>query len=50
MDILKTVITIIFVIDCIALRREKLPDSERSAERQTHIGDTIRGVPWREHL
>ena len=56
MDILKTVITIIFVIDCIALaaiillQEESQQDWVRSAEQQTHIGDIIKDVPWKELL
>ena len=41
MDILKIILTIIFVIDCIA---------QRSAEPPTHTGDRTKDVLWRERL
>ena len=52
MDILKTVLTIIFVIDCIALayRRVNPQVLERSAELQIHIGDIIKDVRWKARL
>ena len=56
MDILKIVLYIIFVIDCIVLsaiillQEGSLQVLEQSAVRRTHTGDRTRGVPWRELL
>ena len=56
MDILKIVLMIIFVIDCIALsalfffRKESPQDLERSAVRQILIGDRIKAVLWKALL
>ena len=53
MDILKTVITIIFVIDCIALAAIILLQEGKASGlgtisgAETHIGDIIKAVPWR---
>ena len=54
MDVLKIVLTIIFVIDCIALaaiillQEENQQVSVRSAVRQIHTGDIIKDVLWKE--
>ena len=54
MDVLKIVLTIVFVIDCIALAAIILLQEGKSAGLgtisggQIHTGDTTRGVLWRE--
>mgnify|MGYP000134575249 CR=1 FL=1 len=56
MEILKTIITIIFVIDCIALSAIILLQEGKSAGlgtisgQQIHIGDRTRDVLWKVHL
>ena len=53
MDVLKIVLTIIFVIDCIALAAIILLQEGKSAGLgtisglQIHTGDTIKGVLWK---
>ena len=55
MDILKIVLYIIFVIDCIALsaiilcRKESQPDWEQLAVWRILIGDRTRDVLWKVH-
>ena len=55
MDILKIVLYIIFVIDCIALSaiillQEGQPDWEQLAVWRILIGDRTRDVLWKVHL
>ena len=56
MEILKTIITIIFVIDCIALsaiillQEGKSAGLEQSAGQQILIGDRTKDVLWKVHL
>ena len=52
MDILKTILMIIFAIDCIALCRKVRHRDLVLSEvcQQTHTGDRTRDVLWKEHL
>lgn len=56
MQILRTILTILFVIDCIALTVVVLMQEGKSqglgaiAELQTHTGVRTKDVPWRAVL
>ena len=56
MQILRTILTILFVIDCIALTVVVLMqdashrDLALSQEQQTHTGVRTKDVPWRADL
>ena len=56
MQILRTILTILFVIDCIALtvvvlmQEGKSQGPVRSPELQTHTGVRTKDVPWRAVL
>ena len=52
MQILRTILTILFVIDCIALTVVVLSHRVlvRSPELQTHTGVRTKDVPWRAVL
>ena len=56
MEILRLIITILFVVVCIALaaivllQEGSLPDWVRSAELLKPTGERIKAVPWKEHL